>query len=124
MLPPQSHMEGDDFWNHKDSKGTYIIQEMVDLLKTKEEPFYEWYWYKPNDNIKQKKKIGILKEFKPYNIFIGTGDYIEDYEEEVKQKVLKYVQNLKYSKNGYIFITDYNGKFLSHIKKSYILDIK
>jgi signal transduction histidine kinase len=120
MLPPQAHMEGDDFWNHKDSKGSNIIQEMTDLLKTEEEPFYEWYWYKPNDNKIQKKKIGIVKEFKPYNLFIGTGDYIEDYEEEVKQKVLKYVQNLKYSKNGYVFIIDYKGNYLSHIKKSYI----
>tara|TARA_B100001063_G_scaffold112124_1_gene104629 strand:+ start:2278 stop:4191 length:1914 start_codon:yes stop_codon:yes gene_type:complete len=120
MLPPQSQMEGKNFWNHKDAKGKYTIQEITTLLKTEEEPFYEWYWYKPNENNKQKKKIGIVKEFKPYNLFVGTGDYIEDYEEEVKQKILKYIQDFKYSINGYVFITDYDGNFLSHIKKSYI----
>ncbi|MBU3014184.1 cache domain-containing protein [Poseidonibacter lekithochrous] len=120
MLPPQSQMEGNNFWNHKDAKGKKTIQEIVTLLETKEEPFYEWHWYKPNDRKKQKKKIGIIKEFKPYNLFIGTGDYIDDYEDEVKEKVLKYVQNLKYSKNGYVFITDYNGKYLSHVEKSYV----
>ncbi len=120
MLPTQTHMEGTNFWNHIDSKGSYIIQDMVALLKKEKEPFYEWYWYKPNENIKQKKKIGIVKEFKPYDLFIGTGEYIQDYEEKIKDKVLQYIHKLKYSKNGYIFIVDYNGKYLSHIKKSYI----
>ena len=120
MLPPQSHMEGINFWNHMDSKGSYIIQDMVNLLKKEKEPFYEWYWYKPSYNVKQKKKIGIVKDFKPYNLFVGTGDYIQDYEEEVKQKVLNYIHDLKYSKNGYVFILDYNGKYLSHIKDSYL----
>ena len=120
MLPPQSHLEGKDFLNHRDAKGSYILQDMISLLKKEEEPFYEWYWYKPNDNKRQKKKIGIVKEFKPYNLLVGTGDYIEDYEATLKEKILNYIHNLKYSKNGYIFIVDYNGTYLSHIKKSYI----
>jgi signal transduction histidine kinase len=120
MLPPLPDMEGKNFWNHKDSKGTFIIQDMVSLLEKEKEPFYEWYWYKPNENKIQKKKIGIAKEFKPYNLFVGTGEYIEDYEEELKEKILGYIHNLKYSENGYVFIVDYNGNFLSHVKKSYI----
>ena len=120
MLPPLPNMEGNDFWNHKDSKGSFILQDMVSLLKKENEPFYEWYWYKPNENKIQKKKIGIIKEFKPYNLFVGTGEYIEDYEEELKEKILHYIHNLKYSQNGYVFIVDYNGTYLSHIKKSYI----
>jgi signal transduction histidine kinase len=93
---------------------------MVSLLEKNEEPFYEWYWYKPNENIKQKKKIGIVKEFEPYNLFVGTGDYLQDYEVELKEKILQYIHNLKYSKNGYVFIVNYDGTYLSHIKKSYI----
>ena len=120
MLPPQPNLEGKNFWEHQDAKGTFIVQKMVDILKNKEQSFVEWYWYKPNNNKKQIKKIGIVKEFKPYDLFIGTGEYIEDFESELKDKILKYIQTIKYSKNGYIFVTDYKGVYLSHVKESYI----
>ena len=120
MLPPQVKLEGKNFWNHQDAKGTYIIQEMSTLLEEDDEAFIEWFWYKPNDNTKQRKKIGIVKEFKPYNLFIGTGEYVDDFENELKEKILKYINTIKYSKNGYIFITNYEGIYLSHVRKSYI----
>ena len=120
MLPPQANMEGNSFWYHQDLKDSFIIQDMVNLLKKEDEPFYEWYWYKPNDYSKQRKKIGIVKEFKPYDLFVGTGEYIDDFENEIKEKVLEYIHTLKYSDNGYIFIIDYDGKYLSHIRKDYI----
>jgi signal transduction histidine kinase len=120
MLPSQPYMESEDFWNHQDLKGSFIIQDMVHLLEKESEPFYEWYWYKPGDNTSQRKKIGVVKEFKPYELFIGTGEYIDDFENELKEKILSYIHTLKYSDNGYVFIVDYNGKYLSHIKKEYI----
>ena len=120
LLPTKKHLEGKDFWEYKDSKGSFIIQDMVKLLKNNSESFYEWYWYKPNDNTKQKRKLGIIKEFEAYDLFVGTGEYIEDFENELKEKVLSYIQDLKYSKNGYVFILDFEGKYLAHVKKEYI----
>lgn len=41
-----------------------------------------------------------------------------DSEDIIKQRVLKYAQTIKYSLSGYIFITRYDGKVLSHVNTS------
>lgn len=120
MLPYSPHLEGKDFIHHQDAKGTYIIQEVIELLKHTDETFYEWYWFKPNDTTQQRKKVGYYKNFEPFDWFIGTGEYIEDFEKEVQQRVLNTVQQIRYGDNGYIFIIDYNSIYLSHIRPSFI----
>ncbi|RXJ88844.1 histidine kinase [Arcobacter sp. CECT 8983] len=120
LLPHNEELEGTNFINHQDSKGTFIIQEMKELLSKKESTFYSWYWYNPNKKDVMREKLGYIKNFKPFDWFIGTGEYIEDYEKEVKDKVLKYIKNLQFGKNGYIFVVNYDSIYLSHIKKEYI----
>jgi signal transduction histidine kinase len=120
MLPYSPHLEGKEFINHQDAKGTYIIQEVIELLKHTNETFYEWYWFKPHDTTQQRKKVGYYKNFEPFNWFIGTGEYIEDFEKEVQQRVLNNINQIRYGENGYIFIIDYNSIYLSHIRPNFI----
>jgi two-component system NtrC family sensor kinase len=120
LLPHNKHLEGKSFWDHKDAKGTPIIQKMTSLLRKKDETFYEWYWFDPTNPDKQRKKIGLIKNFKPFNWFIGTGEYIEEYEKEVKEKLLKNIREIRFGNNGYIFIINYDSIYLSHIRKNFI----
>lgn len=48
--------------------------------------FLSWHFYKPNDMKNQYKKIGFNINFEPYDWFIGTGEYIVDFEENVKKR--------------------------------------
>jgi len=120
MLPPTPQYENQNFYNHQDSKGKFIIQEMINTLKTKDEAYFNWHWYKPNTYENQIKKIGITKKFKPFDWFIGTGEYVEDFEKEVQNRILNYANQIKFGKNGYIFIIDYKLKYLSHANKNFI----
>ncbi|MFA6788410.1 MAG: cache domain-containing protein [Arcobacteraceae bacterium] len=120
MLPYSPHLEGKDFINHQDAKGTYIIQEVIELLKHTDETFYEWYWFKPNDTVQQRKKVGYYRNFEPLDWFIGTGEYIEDFEKEVQQRILSNINQIRYGENGYIFVIDYDSIYLSHIRQKYI----
>lgn len=120
LLPTSPKRENTLMLNHKDAKGMPIIQHMNRLLLQKNEIFYEWYWYKPNEHEQQKKKLGFMKVFEPFNWFIGTGEYIEDFEKYVQKKVLKHIQNIRYGENGYIFVIDYDSIYLSHIRKNFI----
>ncbi len=113
-------IEGENYYDFKNVSGNYTIRDMIELSNSDEFKFYEWHWYKPNDNSIMKKKIGSVLNFKPYNWFIGTGEYVEDYENESKKRILEYINTIKYSKNGYVFIVDDKGSYLSHVKKSYI----
>ncbi|XPV52791.1 MAG: cache domain-containing protein [Halarcobacter ebronensis] len=79
-------LEGKDLWHYVDAKGTFLLQEMNKRLKEKEEVFYEWYWNKPNEGEKDFLKVGFFKKFGPYDWFIGTGEYMNDFTKEVKKK--------------------------------------
>ena len=120
LLPHNPELEGKDFWKHQDAKGAYVIQDMVKLLNTNKESFYEWYWYNPTKPDKQRRKIGLVHDFTPFNWFIGTGEYIDEYEVEVKKNILEHIDNIKLHDDGYIFVIDYDLIYLSHIRKDYV----
>jgi len=117
LLPTAPNLESKNLWNLQDAKGVYTIQGLHNIVKGKGEGFYSWYWYKPGDKTTQYQKIGFGKYFEPLNCFIGTGEYIKDFEEDLKQQVLKRINVTNYGKSGYIFIYKYDGLTLAHIKK-------
>jgi len=82
--------------------------------------FLTWWWAKPLDKNNNYEKIGYVKEFKPYNWFIGTGEYIHDYEMQLKKILLEKINNIQYGTNGYIFVIDKIGLVLSHVNKRHI----
>lgn len=120
MHPIQSNLEGKDLWDFKDIKGSYVIQSLSQIAVKNGEGFYKWWWRKPADIEHEYEKIGFSKYFKPLDWFIGTGDYVLDYEEELKQKLLAHIEDIRFGENGYIFVIDKQGVFLSHIEKPYV----
>ena len=113
LLPINRANEGKSFYNFQDSNGFYLGREIVKSLQGKDEAFLTWRFPKP-DNINQKdfKKIGFNVHFKPYDWFIGSGEYVVDFEENMKKELLEYISNLKSSENNYFFILDYDKKTL------------
>jgi signal transduction histidine kinase len=67
-----------------------------------------------------REKIGLVRNFEPFDWFIGTGEYVEDFEKEIQEKVLRNIREFRYGKNGYIFIITYDSIYLSHIRKNFI----
>jgi len=120
LLPINPKMEGKNFYNYKSSKGVLLTRKIVERLKNKKEDFFTWYYHKPNDMVTNYKKLGFNKLFEPYNWFIGTGEYVKDYEEDVKTKVLEHIQNHKYLNDEYFFVLDYDGTYLNHVDKKLI----
>ena len=113
LLPINRANEGKSFYNFQDSNGFYLGREIVKSLQGKDEAFLTWRFPKP-DNLTQKdfKKIGFNVHFKPYDWFIGSGEYVVDFEENMKKELLEYISNLKSSENNYFFILDYDKKTL------------
>ena len=114
ILPKSMKLEGKNLLNLPDAKGNFVIQEFIDIAKNQKEGFHSWWWYKPQDNTKQYKKIGFVKYFEELDWFIGTGEYVEDFEIEIQKHLLYIIQNLKYGKNGYVFVIDNKGIYLTH----------
>ena len=114
-------VEGKNLWNFKDSKGTLLLQEMKKLFSKNSEVYYSWFWKRPDRNDgKEYQKLGFFKTFEPYNIFIGSGDYIKDFEKKLQEKVLNKLNSLEFKKPQHIFIYDENGLCLVNPKKELI----
>ncbi|MGB5868233.1 MAG: cache domain-containing protein, partial [Arcobacteraceae bacterium] len=114
LLPTNKNFEGKNFINLKDAKGKYTVRDMRDLTLKNGESFYTWWWYKPNETEFQSKKIGFAKYFEPLDCFIGTGEYVKDFEETVKKSITKRLSLYTYGKDSYIFIFNKYGKILAH----------
>lgn len=117
LLPPNPQYEGLNFMDYKDIKGKYVVKEFVEKLKIKDEVVLDWYWYKPGSLEKQIKKIGVAKKLNHFDLFIGIGEYVEDFEKKIQKKILKDINNISFGEYGYVFVFDYNFTYLSHKKK-------
>ena len=92
----------------------YSIKDLSKLfmknLTSKDTAYVSYKWNTPSDTLNYThEKTSYVRRFKPYKWIIGTGDYIEDINEELKIKALKKLSEIKYDKHGYIFVFDING---------------
>jgi signal transduction histidine kinase len=110
LLPINRKNEGASVRDFQDSNGMYLGREIVNSLKDKDEAFLTWYYPKPDELDSSYKKIGFNAHFKPYDWFIGTGEYFVDFEDSVKKEVLEYISKFRTNKDNYFFILDYDKK--------------
>ena len=111
------NLEGKNLWEYTDSKGTFIAKEMSEILKSKDETFYEWYWKESSNDETEYKKIGFFKKIPTLNMYIGTGYYEKNFKEQTQKRILKKLNNFKLKAPEYIFIYDLNGISLVNPKK-------
>jgi len=120
MHPILPHLQNTNLWDFKDVKGCYVIRDLSNIATTQGEGFLRWWWKKPSDTKTEYEKIGYSKHFAPFDWFIGTGDYVLDYEEELKIEILERISRVKYGKDGYIFVVNNEGVYLNHIETEHI----
>ncbi|MCS5421346.1 MULTISPECIES: cache domain-containing protein [Psychrilyobacter] len=104
---------GEMVLDYRGADGRYIFREMVDLVKEKGEGFYEYMWAKPGDTGYDHRKKSFLKLFKPLNLWIGTGAYFKDVEEDIKKDILNEITHRSPDNGKYIFVLDFSGKLLA-----------
>ncbi|MFH2130922.1 MAG: cache domain-containing protein, partial [bacterium] len=105
--------EGKNYWNNKDSNGKYFVREMSRLVSEETEGFIMYTMTKPNSMGSAFPKMAFVKRFQPYDWYIGTGEYLDDFEMLFKQDVLKLLQKMEYEGGGYIFAGQWDGVTLS-----------
>lgn len=93
ILHPNKELEGTTVLNYEDENKVKVFKKTIDDLKKQDEIYNEYYWNKPEiDDIRTKyKKLSFNKIFKPYNWYIGTGEYLDDYNDKVKSEILDYI---------------------------------
>ena len=106
--------------NLSDTKGKLFIQEFIHIAKTQSEGYSKYYWKKPGDEINSYPKYSFIKYFAPLNWLIGTGEYLDNIEQDIQKEVLAWVEPVRFGKDGYIFVLNRAGKLLAHPDKSLV----
>ncbi|WP_166667315.1 methyl-accepting chemotaxis protein [Hypnocyclicus thermotrophus] len=75
--------EGTNRENLIDKQGKKLVKELVDIAKQNGESYVTYYYPKPGGTT-ELPKLGHVKQFKPWDWYIGTGFYIDDIEVKVK----------------------------------------
>ena len=113
LFGDQTDGAGKNYWNAKDAKGNYFVREMSRIVTEEKEGFITYTTSKPDAEDVPLPKMTFVKHFEPYNWYIGTGEFLEDFEATVKKEVLKLIQRVEYSREGYVFAGSWDGTSLS-----------
>ncbi len=120
MHPISPDLEGKNLLHMQDVRGAYPVKNHINLMKEKGEGFSRWWYPKPGVKDQEFEKIGYAKWFEPLNFYIGTGEYIVNVEEDIKEKLLIWISEVRFGESGYIFLLDQYGNTLAHYNKSKI----
>ena len=112
LFADRPQMEGLNLLNMQDTRGQYVIKDMIEIAKESGEGFYEYHWTKPASEGNDFKKISFIKRFEPYDWIIGTGLYVDDVESQIKADLLSTISRIRFGKEGYIFVNKLNGDAL------------
>jgi methyl-accepting chemotaxis protein len=88
--PTDNSLEGLSEWNDIDVNGKYIVRDIVNVAVNQGEGYVSYHYAKPPSN-EVVEKVAFVKYFKPFDLIIGTGVYMDDVvkkEAEIQQKVL------------------------------------
>jgi len=84
---------GQNLYEFTDPSGKKVIKEIIEVSQKEEGGFVQYIWYKPiikDDAL----KISYALSYKPWNWTIGTGIYLDEIEEIVKQKKIEYDEKI------------------------------
>ena len=76
-----SKTEGTNRWETKDAKGKLLVQDIINAA-IKGDGFSEYYWPRADSDVPLPKR-GFSSYFEPYDWVIGTGNYIDDIDNEL-----------------------------------------
>lgn len=92
--------------------GISVYERNKKILKKENEGFIEKYFFKSNDTTKKYFKINFIKQIPEYNLVIGSGEYVDEMKEKLKNQVFKRVILRRYGNNNYFFILKKDGTFV------------
>ena len=120
LQPNNKVLEGRNISAFNNKELDIFVNKTIETLKNKSEGYSTYPWFKLYDLDKKYTKISFFKYFEPLDIMIGSGEYIEDFENELKEELLQRIRNIRFAETGYVFIYNLDGTCLSHFKKEFI----
>ncbi|MCP4115515.1 MAG: PAS domain S-box protein [Desulfobacteraceae bacterium] len=109
LFADKPEMEGKNVLSIMSPDNIYIVKEMIRLCRNTGEGFIRYKWTKPDKKGDHFPKYAFVKRFAPLDWLIGTGEYLDDVEQDIQKEVLARIENIRFGDNGYVFVLNYGG---------------
>ncbi|WP_136680421.1 cache domain-containing protein [Neptunomonas sp. XY-337] len=120
LLPTAPDLEGSSLLDNRDDTGHYIMRGLIDVVEQSEthSGYSRYRWYAPDYPDQMRNKIAYVRLFEPYGWIIGAGDYLYQFENDLKEVALTRIRSLRFGDNGYFSVLDREGNVLYAPKSS------
>jgi len=112
LFADRPEFEGKSLSDMRDAEGAFVIRDMIGIVKQDGEGFYRYAWTKPGMEGRTFPKTAYIKYFEPFDMFIGTGEYVDDVKQDVQREVLERIGKIRFGRDGYIFVVGFDGATL------------
>lgn len=116
LFADRPEMEGKDMLPVQGAQGEYVVRDMLDIVKSQKEGFYQYTWTKPNKE-GHFSKIAFVKLFEPFGWVFGTGEYLDDVEGDIQEEVVEFIEKIRFGGDGYVFVGQWDGVSLTRPAK-------
>jgi len=107
LYPIRPSVEGKNILGFQDIYKKYVIKNLIEVAKLDGQGYTSYHTYKskPQVDTTRYEKIAFVKLFKPYDWVIGTGEYVDDVENDVKEELASIINKMRIAdKTSYINI--------------------
>lgn len=112
LLPIAPEREGQSLLDNLDDRGFPIMRGLLDASANAEgRGDVSYRWYAPGSR-QMLEKITHVRRFEPLDWVIGTGDYLEYIEQQLRQQALDRLRNTRIGEAGYVSVIDRSGQVL------------
>ncbi|WP_460139438.1 methyl-accepting chemotaxis protein [Salidesulfovibrio brasiliensis] len=110
---PSESLLGKDLSGLTDSLGNRIIMDMVDKAKAEGEGMTSYLWARPGEE-EPTLKISYFRLIPELDLVLGTGAWVDDITQEMKQAAAAQVGEMRLENGDYFFILDEAGTTIMH----------
>jgi signal transduction histidine kinase len=103
-----------------DKQGKPVLPAIIEQVKLNGEGFFSYPWQRNGQEL-LTEKLSFVRYLPQWNIFIGTGVFVDDIEREVTlrraqalNELRQTIKNIVIAKTGYLFVFDKQGNMLIH----------
>jgi PAS domain S-box-containing protein len=100
--------EGTNMTDFQDFMGNQVVQDEVDTLKQVSQAVLTYFLSESDTGI-FNRKITFIKKYAPLNLYIGGTLYTEDLKKSIQERVMEFMAEMRFGKEGYIFINKTDG---------------
>ena len=112
LLEDHPEFEGRNLLDLTDVIGNHVIRDMVRIASEEDEGFTQYVWSKPGSRHRDHLKLSFVKRVPGLKWLVGTGEYLEDVEKDLKKDILRRMENEQFGDHGTFFAGTLDGKSL------------